>query len=327
MYSVRPWIFTTESAVIAVAAIVLAAVLTPHPAHVAALTVVFAIAGIGLNIVVGFTGLVSLGHVLFFAVGAYCWARLSPVLPIPVAIVIPILISCLLAAVIVGVTLRVGGYYFAITTLAIGLLTFVFASNATAITGGFVGISGISQIEVPFLTGPGQVLATAGLVLAITYALQSSLRASPLGQAMLSMRFDPAAAQSLGVSVTMIRFVVFVISSIPVTLGGVFLAQLIHYISPEQFTLETSIQLLAIAVIGGRGWRWAPILGAVVVITLPELLRPLADYRLVFYGAALTFVSLFMPRGLSQLATWVTAPLRRKAGVTAAAVAERSPVP
>lgn len=311
MSPVRQWVFTTESFGIAVAAIVLAAVLSPHPAHVAALTVIFAIAGIGLNIVVGFTGLVSLGHVLFFAVGAYCWARLSPVLPIPVAIIVPILISMLLAAGVVAVTLRVAGYYFAITTLAIGLLTFVFVSNVTSITGGFVGISGIQQIGVPFLTGPGQVLASAGIVLAITYFLQGSLRASPLGQAMLSMRFDPAAAQSLGISVTMIRFVVFIVSAIPVTLGGVFLAQLIHYISPEQFTLETSIQLLAIAVIGGRGWRWAPILGAVVVTTLPELLRPLADYRLVFYGAALTFVSLFMPRGLSQVAAWAASLLRR----------------
>ena len=327
MGSVRPWVFRAESAGIAVVAIALAACITPQPAHVAALTVVFAMAGIGLNIVVGFTGLVSLGHVLFFAVGAYSWARLSPVLPIPLAIIIPVVLSCLLAAAIVAVTLRVAGYYFAITTLAIALLTSVFVSNATAITGGFVGISRIGQIELPFLSGPGQVLATAGIVLAILYVLQSSLRASPLGQAMLSMRFDPAAAQSLGVSVTMMRFVVFVISSIPVTLGGVFLAQLIHYISPEQFTLETSIQLLAIAVIGGRGWRWAPILGAIVVITLPEILRPLADYRLVFYGAALTFVSLFMPRGLSQIAHWASGNLRRRARKIPAELAEGQAVP
>lgn len=311
MNAVRQRVFVIESIGIGLAAILLAILLGAHPAHVAALTVVFAIAGIGLNVLIGYTGLVSLGHVLFFAVGAYGWARLSPILPIPLAIAIPIIISMVLAAGVVAVTLRVAGYYFAIITLAIGLLTFVAVSNLTVLTGGFVGISGIQQIGVPFVTAPGQVLVTAGIVLAVCYFLQCTLRSSPIGQAMLAMRFDPAASQSLGVSVTAVRFIVFVTSAVPATLGGIFLAQLIHYISPEQFTLETSIQLMAIAVIGGRGWRWAPIVGAVVVTTLPELLRPLADYRLVFYGAALAFVALFMPRGLSQFAAWAGSIARR----------------
>lgn len=311
MHTVRQRVFALESLGIAVAAIALAVLLSAHPAHIAALTVAFAMAGIGLNILIGFTGLVSLGHVLFFAVGAYGWARLSPVLPIPLAIALPLVVSMVLAAGVVALTLRVAGYYFAIITLAIGLLTFVAVSNLTALTGGFVGISGIQQIGVPLVTGPGQVLVTGGIVLAICYFLQCSLRSSPVGQSMLALRFDPAASQSLGISVTVVRFVVFVASSVPATLGGIFLAQLIHYISPEQFTLETSIQLMAIAVIGGRGWRWAPIVGALVVTTLPELLRPLADYRLVFYGAALAFVALFMPRGLSQFAVWAGSLVRR----------------
>jgi branched-chain amino acid transport system permease protein len=121
---------------------------------------------------------------------------------------------------------------------------------------------------------------------------------------MLTTRFDVPAAQALGVSVARVRLTAFMISSVPVTVAGAFLAQLVHYIGPDQFSLETSIRLIAIAIIGGRGWRWAPLPGAVVVVTLPELLRPLADYRLVFYGVTLAFVALFMPRGLNQVVTW-----------------------
>jgi branched-chain amino acid transport system permease protein len=208
------------------------------------------------------------------------------------------------AAVIVLVTLRVSGYYFGVTTLAIGLLSVVAVQNVTWLTNGYAGISGIQQLTVPAFSGPAQVLVTSGVVLAVAYFLQSCLRESPLGAAMLTTRFDVPAAQALGVSVARVRLTAFMISSVPVTVAGAFLAQLVHYIGPDQFSLETSIRLIAIAIIGGRGWRWAPLPGAVVVVTLPELLRPLADYRLVFYGVTLAFVALFMPRGLNQVVTW-----------------------
>jgi branched-chain amino acid transport system permease protein len=302
----RQKVYATEAVAIAAGAVVLATILGPHEAQIAAMTAVFALAGIGLNILVGYTGLVSLGHVVFFAIGAYGWARLTESTSIALALIVPIGISLVVAALIVLVTLRVVGYYFGVTTLAIGLLSVVVVSNATTLTGGYAGISGIPQIGVPGFAGPGQVLVTAGLMLAAAYFLQSSLRESPLGTAMLATRFDVPASQSLGVSVAWVRLVAFMISSVPVTIAGAFLVQLVHYIGPDQVSLETSVRLIAIAIIGGRGWRWAPLLGAVVVVTLPELLRPLADYRLVFYGVALTFVALFMPRGLQQIFTWAS---------------------
>jgi ABC-type branched-chain amino acid transport system, permease component len=305
MRATRQGIYAIEAGAIAVTAVVLATFLGQHEAQIAAITAIFALAGIGLNILVGYTGLVSLGHVAFLAIGAYGWARLSTV-SVPLALILPVILSLILAALIVGVTLRVSGYYFAITTLAIGLLSIVVVQNATAITRGFAGIAGIQQLGVPGFVGSSQVLVSSGVVLAVAYFLQSSLRESPLGTAMLATRFDLPASQSLGLSVPTVRLVAFMISSVPVTVAGSFLAQLVHYIGPDQVTLETSVKLIAIAIIGGRGWRWAPVLGAVVVITLPELLRPLAEYRLVFYGVALALVSLFMPRGLNQIAIWAS---------------------
>lgn len=302
MYSARQRVFGLETIGIIAVALLLALALNPYQAQIAALTVIFAMAGIGLNILIGYSGLVSLGHVVFFAIGAYGWAKLSPAFPVVVALVVPILISVVIAVAIVAITLRVVGYYFGITTLAIGLLGFVVVSNATELTGGYVGIRGIQQFGMPWLSGPNQVLLTAAIAFAVCYFLQSSLRASPIGMAMVSTRFDIAATQSLGISVTAIKFVAFAISAVPVTVAGAFLAQLVHYIGPDQFTLATSINLIAIAIVGGRGWRWAPLLGAVVIVTLPEILRPFAEYRLVFSGAVLTFVSLFMPQGLAQVA-------------------------
>jgi len=318
MQVTRQRTYAIEAAAIAAVAIAAAVVLRPHESQVAALTVIFALAGIGLNILVGYAGLVSLGHVVFFAIGGYGWARLSEIAPVPIAFLVPVLISLAVAAGIVVVTLRVAGYYFGITTLAIGLLSVVVVQNAVPLTGGHAGIAGIQQLGVPGFAGPDQVLVIVGIVLAIAYFLQSSLRESPLGTAMLATRFDLAASRSLGISITSIKFLAFMISAVPVTIAGAFLAQLVHYIGPDQFSLEASIKLIAIAIIGGRGWRWAPILGAVVVVTLPELLRPLAEYRLVFYGAALAFVAIFMPRGLSQLAVWVRERFgshRRKAAI------------
>ena len=118
---------------------------------------------------------------------------------------------------------------------------------------------------------------------------------------MLATRADVPAAQSFGISIATIRLITFIISSVPVTIAGAMLAQLFHYLGPDQFTLATSIQLIAIPIVGGRGTRWAPVLGVIVVVALPQYLRPLEDYRLVFYGVALTFVSLFLPKGLSEL--------------------------
>jgi len=304
MRATRQGVYALEATAIVVAVVLLAAILGPHEAQIAAMTAIFALAGVGLNILVGYTGLVSLGHVVFFAIGAYGWARLTESGSVALALIVPIGVSLVVAAVIVLVTLRVSGYYFGVTTLAIGLLSVVAVQNVTWLTNGYAGISGIQQLTVPAFSGPAQVLVTSGVVLAVAYFLQSCLRESPLGAAMLTTRFDVPAAQALGVSVARVRLTAFMISSVPVTVAGAFLAQLVHYIGPDQFSMETSIRLIAIAIIGGRGWRWAPLPGAVVVVTLPELLRPLADYRLVFYGVTLAFVALFMPRGLNQVVTW-----------------------
>lgn len=309
----RHWQYAVEAGGLFAVAMALAVLLGPNGSYIAALTAIFALAGVGMNILVGYGGIVSLGHVLFFAIGAYGWALLSEATGPAVAFLLPCLISLVLGAFIVLATMRVAGYYFAVTTLAIGLLAIVLVQNWTAVTNGHVGIAGIQQVGIPGFAGADQVLVVVGVVLAAAYYWQSCLRETPLGSAMLAIRFDPAASRSLGVSVPAVKLATFMISTVPVTIAGAFLAQLVHYISPDQFTLETAVRLIAIAIIGGRGWRWAPVVGAVVVVTLPELLRPLDDYRLVFYGAALAFVALFMPRGLAQVASWLRSRVKVRA--------------
>ncbi|ALV39897.1 hypothetical protein AU252_00900 [Pseudarthrobacter sulfonivorans] len=269
--------------------------------QVLGLTTIFALAGIGLNVLVGYSGLVSLGHVTFFAIGAYGWARLAPVAPGPVVVLLPIVLSVIVAILIALVTLRIAGYYFAIVTLAVAMISTVVIVTATELTGGYSGISGILRSGLPGFEGAQQVIVTAALVLVIAYFFQATLRDSPLGHALLATSYDPVAAQSFGLSIGSIRMIVLAISSIPVTIAGMFAVQLVRYAGPDQFSLAVAIQLIAIPIIGGRGWRFAPILGSVVVIALPELFRGFADYRLVFYGAVLMLVGLFLPGGLRQL--------------------------
>jgi branched-chain amino acid transport system permease protein len=130
--------------------------------------------------------------------------------------------------------------------------------------------------------------------------LQETLRTSPLGLSMLVGRFDPPMAGALGVRVPTMRIVAFAFSAVTAALGGALIVQLAGGAFPDQFTTTASINLLIIPIIGGRGWRWAPLVGAIIVIALPEYLRFLDDYRLVVYGALVTAVALFLPGGAQQ---------------------------
>ena len=174
-------LYAIEAVLILAAVLVLAQFLDAFQLQVLGLAVIFALAGIGLNVLVGYGGLVSLGHVVFLGIGAYGWAKLSTETPVLFAFLVPIFLSMIVAAVIVGMTLRVAGYYFAITTLALGLLTMVVISNVESLTGGYAGMVGIPQTGVPGFVGTEQVVITAAVIFAIFHFFSATLRDSPLG--------------------------------------------------------------------------------------------------------------------------------------------------
>jgi branched-chain amino acid transport system permease protein len=302
-----------ETAIIVIAGLVLVALRPlPYDVRVITLIVVYAMAGIGINVLIGYTGIVTFGHAAFLLLGAYGWALLSPLVPGAVAVLASLLVGVAVSWVLGWVCLRFRGYYIGIATVAFGMIVWAVAKNWESLTGGNNGISGIHRIELPMLSSSISVYVVALLLLAFFYWLQEGLRASSLGMSMLASRGDEDATACLGLSVAKIRVVAFIVSAVPTIIAGMFLAQLTTYISPDQFEIPTSISLVAIPIIGGRGWRWAPLLGAAFVVGLPEYVRFLAEYRLVMYGLILTTVALFFPDGFRQLFQLLISWARRR---------------
>ncbi len=296
-----------EAAIIIVIGIALVALRPfPYDIRVITLIVIYAMAGIGTNILIGYAGIVTFGHAAFLLFGAYGWAVLSQMGLGILAVLLPLIVGLAVAWVLGWVCLRFRGYYIGIATIAFGMIVWAVAKNWESLTNGNNGISGIARIELPIVSSPISVFLIALFLLAVFYWLQEGLRASKLGMSLLAARGDEDATGCLGISVPKIRVLAFVISAIPTTMAGVFLAQLTTYISPDQFEIPTSISLIAIPIIGGRGWKWAPLLGAAFVVAIPEYVRFLAEYRLVMYGLILTIVALFFPDGFRQLVRMLT---------------------
>jgi branched-chain amino acid transport system permease protein len=284
-------------------------------------TIIFATAAVGLNVLVGFGGIVSVGHAAFMAIGGYAWARLAPSLG-PAAIPVGVAIAVATAAVIGVICLRFRGYYLAVATLAFGLAALVAMRNWDAVTSADEGIRNVLQIDLPGLSGIDEVFMLSLIALTVFFYLQNVFRSSPVGNALVAARWNEEAASSVGISIPTVRVVAFVLSAVPACIAGALLTQLFHFSNPDMFDVGASINLIAIPIIAGRGWRWAPLLGAAVVIALPEYIRFLSDYRLIVYGALLTAIALFLPNGLRELAERAVArwPRRRpKADVAAPA--------
>jgi len=216
-----------------------------------------------------------------------------------------------LALVLGLLLLRLEAYYFAVATLAVGSFATVVMRNWTSVTNSDAGIIGLGYLPVPGLTAVQSVFFLGIILLAFALYFQETLRTSSVGLALLSTRFDAPGSQALGIGIAQSRIIAFAFSAATAALGGALMVQLTGGAFPDQFSITHSISLLVIPIIGGRGWRWATIVGALVVIALPEYFRFLDEYRLVAYGVLVTLVALFVPGGARQLVTWMDTAWRR----------------
>jgi ABC-type branched-subunit amino acid transport system permease subunit len=286
----------------------------------------FVLLGLGLNIVVGYAGLLDLGYVAFFAVGAYTTALLtSPIsglvaegvgefgsgsqvpgipltnfwIAVPIVIVVSVVAGILLGAPVV----RLRGDYLAIVTLGFGeIIRVVVQSDAAA--GLLGGSQGIKRIPEPVLFGIGLrdpqrmfylILLGCLLMAYVSWRLQFSR----VGRAWAAMREDEDVAEAMGISIIKYKLLAFAIGAGVGSLGGIFFAAKIGVTTPESFQLLVSISVLALVILGGMGSIPGVIVGAAVLIGLPEILREFAvEYRLLFYGAALVAIMILKPEGL-----------------------------
>lgn len=270
----------------------------------------FVLLGLGLNIVVGFAGLLDLGYVGFYAIGAYTIALLtSPDYPfgwnfwtaLPLAMV-----TAALAGALLGIpVLRLRGDYLAIVTLGFGeIIRILYKFNP--LTGGPQGILNVAapHITIPFInftiafnsSTPFWYLIFFACILVAFVALR--LNHSRLGRAWTAMREDEDASEAMGVDTTRLKLLAFGTGAFFAGLGGAIYASRQQHIFPDDFTLLVSINALALIIIGGLGSIPGVIIGSIILIGLPEVLRPIADYRLLAYAALLVIMMLVRPAGL-----------------------------
>lgn len=261
----------------------------------------YVLLALGLNIVVGYAGLLDLGFAAFFAVGAYTVGittlhfGLNFWLALPLAVLI-----AMLAGIIIGApTLRLRSDYLAIVTLGFGEIVRITARNLRE-TG---GASGLIGIDSPWLFGwhirTPLDFYYVFCVLAILGVIASArLANSRLGRAWLYVRHDEDAAEAMGINRVKVKLAAYVVGAIYGSIGGAFFAANLGAISPESFSFRQSVLILMAVILGGMGKIPGVILGAFIVILAPELLRDAGDMRLLIFAVGLLLIMLFRPNGI-----------------------------
>ena len=272
-----------------------------------------AIVGIGLNVLVGLTGQVSFGHVGFYAIGAYTVAILTTAAKIDFWFALPAaaLLSAVVGALLAAPALRVRGPYLAMVTIAFGFIVEHSAVEWRGLTGGQNGIMGVpSPVAFGLAFGERGVALAAIAVAALLTLGFWLLSRSSLGAAMRAVRDAEIAAASIGLDPVRIKIAAFVISAVCAGIAGALFAPLSGFVTPSTFAFLQSILFVLVVVVGGAGTVAGPLVGALVVVLLPEVLAGLAEYRLLFFGALLLAVLWGAPDGIvGEIAHW----LRRRA--------------
>ena len=309
--------------------------------YVATTVLNYIMLGWGLNVVVGLAGLLDLGYVAFYAVGAYSFALIARWYGLGFWEALPL--SGLLAAsfgVLLGFpVLRLRGDYLAIVTLGFGEIVRIVLLNWSDVTGGPNGIAGVppptffglalmprarnggetfSQFfHIPF-SSEQRIVFLYFVILAlvlVTNAFTLRLRRLPIGRAWEALREDEIACRALGINPTSVKLSAFAIGAMLGGFAGAFFATRQSFISPESFTFQESATILMIVVLGGMGSQMGVVLAAIVVVTLPEFGRSFAEFRMLLFGAAMVAIMVWRPRGL--LATRAPSIRLRAAGAEA----------
>jgi len=298
---------------IAAAVVVLAllplALETPYWRGILIICAMNVLLAMSLNLVLGYTGQLNLGQSAFFAIGAYVSTVLIKSygwnfwLAAAAAVAAAGIVGLALAAFAV----RLRGHYLAIASLGFAVITYQIIVNWERVTEGVRGIYGIRPPP-----GFGSSLAlfylVAGIALAV-YLILDNLVRSPIGETLRAIREDEVSAASLGINPARWKAFAFGIGAAIAGLAGCFYPGFVGTLVPEAFNIVESFTMLAMVIVGGMGTMIGPVIGAVVLTFLPELLRGIGELRLLVYGVALTLAVLFMPGGIVQ--AW--AVLKRKA--------------
>lgn len=278
--------------------------------HILILIGIYIILAISLNLISGYTGLISIAHAAFYGVGAYVAALLA--LNFGSNFFINLILAMILAGILGGVvaipSLRIHDDYFAIATFAFQIIVYSVMNNWVSLTKGPLGLPGIPQpliFGIKVSSHQNFLILVASFFAFLTYLFARRLVNSPFGRVLRGIREDEIFVQSLGKNVIKYKILIFVIGASLAAVAGSLYAYYITFIDPTSFTIMESIFILSIVIIGGAGNLWGSIIGAVVLVTMPEFLRFIgmpnaiaANLRQIMYGGLLVIFMMYRPQGL-----------------------------
>jgi branched-chain amino acid transport system permease protein len=277
--------------------------------HILVLVFIYSILAVSLDLIVGHMGILSIAHAAFYGLGAYTSALLAVHLGAPflVGIIVGMIVTVLVSFVVSLPSLRLHEDYFVIATFGFQMIIFSILNNWMDLTRGPLGIPSITQPSIFGLTIQSNVgfVALAAIFATFAYVVVGRISTSPFGRALWAIREDEAFAQSLGKNTLWFKVTAFAVSAALAASAGSLYAHYITYIDPTSFTVMESILVISMVIIGGAGSKWGPLIGAAVLVMLPEALRFIglpsavaANLRQIIYGVLLVVMMMVRPRGL-----------------------------
>lgn len=273
--------------------------------YLSTLTIAFlnAIIVVGLNLLLGFAGQISLGHAAFYGLAAYTTAVITGAygLPIPVGLISGVAMAGAVAWIIGIPTLKLHGHYLAMATLGFGIIVYIFFNQTISLTGGpsgFVGIPRLALFGYEFESDHSYYYLT-GFTLTLIVLISKNLIDSRLGRALRAIHTSEKAAQAMGVDIARYKLFIFVLSAVYAGVAGVLYAHYLSFVAPSSFGFMFSVLLIVMVVLGGMANIWGAVAGAVFLTALPEFLRAFENIEIVLYGLILVLCMIFLPNGIA----------------------------
>ena len=282
--------------------------------NIAALNVMIVI---GLNLLMGYAGQISLGHAAFFGLGAYLSAILTTTYGFPAwpTILGAMAITAGIAYTIGIPTLKLEGHYLVMATLGFNVIVYIIMIQLSAVTGGPSGFAGIPRLQIGgFAFDSDRKIYYLFWTVSIgVLALSLNLIRSRAGRAMAALSHNEIAARCTGIDTETYKVKVFVISAAMASLAGSLYAHYITFISPGSFSIFFSLQAVTMVLVGGMGSLWGSVFGAILLSLLPEILHSVKEYNVLVYGFILMAVLMFFPKGLfPAISSFGAAAIRKK---------------
>ena len=288
--------------IVAILAVIPAVVTNLYYIQVLIFIGIYIILALSLNLLNGYVGLLSIGHAAFYGIGAYASAKLVMVvgLPFPLAMLGAGAVAGIFGYFIAKTTLRLSGIYMTLATLGFNMIFFLVLQNWMSFTNGPLGI-----MDIPPPSILGYVIETRiqyyyliFVLVLVTIGSMHRLMTCRFGRALIGIRENELAAETMGVNTTRYKIQAFVLAAFYAGIAGSYYAHFIKYISPDSFYIYESFILLAMLAFGGQGNLIGPVVGAAVLIIIPELFRFLQEYRMLVYGGVLIIMMLVRRQGL-----------------------------